>query len=521
MADERISGIVDVPGHVDFIRNMVAGAHGVDVVILVIAADDGVMPQTREHLDILTLMGARSGLVALTKTDLVEKQRLASIVEDVRKYLVGTFLEKSALCCISNLTGEGFDDFFQALNEAVSTCQARDSSGLFRLWVERVFHVHGFGTVLSGVPTSGQVQVGDKLKLLPDGLTGRVRKLEVYGKSAQTGLAGECVALNLTNIDPATLARGKVLVEDGAFTTVSMAEAELWILDDRPRPLEDYSEVHLYIGTAEVMAHVAILDAPQIAPGESRLVQLRLNKPLGLAAGDRFVIRASMAGLAQGRLTTIGGGRILGTGNKRLRRNRPWTLATLSARRDALDHPTAWCATHLREANAPLTIEVLARRAQRRIETVQSAIEQLRKQGEILPVESKGFVHRDTLEQAKQKVTEALETFHADNPTRMGIVQEELQKQVDIDPAVCNLALEEAIQKGAVVHRNRVLALAGLDVQLSEQEQALCRRIEQTLHQGHLRPPPAGGSGPIAGRCIEPIGGYAPVAFRSWSSRSA
>jgi len=260
MADKRILGIVDVPGHVDFIRNMAAGAHGVDVVILVVAADDGIMPQTREHLDILTLMGVRYGLVAVTKIDLVEDELKEIVIEEVGDFVRGTFLEAAGICPISNVTGEGFDGFFAALNRAVDAAETRGRAGLFRQWVERSFHVRGFGTVVSGIPTSGEVRVGDRLTLVPGGEVGRVRGMEVYGQGADVGRAGECVALNLADIDTAQLTRGKVLCQGDCFEPVTMVEAELTLLASVPRAVRDYVEVHVHVGTAEIMANVALLE---------------------------------------------------------------------------------------------------------------------------------------------------------------------------------------------------------------------------------------------------------------------
>ena len=201
LADKRVVGIVDVPGHVDFIRNMVAGAHGIDVVIFVVAADDGIMPQTHEHLHILTLMGLRHGLVALTKIDLVDAARRDFVIQDLRRLLAKTFLAKAPICPLSNITGEGFDGFFDSLNEVVDACGDRPCSGRFRLWVEDVFTIRGSGTVITGIPTRGRVRPGDELHLLPAGLSGHVRRMQVYGEDATEGRAGECVALNIPELD--------------------------------------------------------------------------------------------------------------------------------------------------------------------------------------------------------------------------------------------------------------------------------------------------------------------------------
>ena len=184
LADDRIVGVVDVPGHVDFIRNMVAGAHGLDVVIFVVAADDGIMPQTHEHLHILTLMGVRHGLVVLTKIDLVEPARRQQVSEELHRLLAGTFLAGAPICPISNVTGEGFDRFFDALNQVVNACEDRPSTGVFRVWVEDVFTIRGAGTVVTGIPTRGLVRVGDELHLLPPGLCAHVRRMQVYGADA-------------------------------------------------------------------------------------------------------------------------------------------------------------------------------------------------------------------------------------------------------------------------------------------------------------------------------------------------
>ena len=211
LADKRVVGIVDVPGHVDFIRNMVAGAHGIDVVIFVVAADDGIMPQTHEHLHILTLMGLRHGLVALTKIDLVDAARRDFVIQDLRRLLAETFLADAPICPISNITGEGFDDFFDALNRAVDACGDRPCAGPFRLWVEDAFTIRGTGTVVTGIPTHGRVRPGDELHLLPAGLAGHVRRMQVYGEDATEGSAGECVALNIPELDHEAVRRGMAL----------------------------------------------------------------------------------------------------------------------------------------------------------------------------------------------------------------------------------------------------------------------------------------------------------------------
>ncbi len=381
LADDRIVGVVDVPGHVDFIRNMVAGAHGVDVVIFVVAADDGIMPQTHEHLHILTLMGLRHGLVALTKIDLVEPQRRDFVVGDLRRLLAKTFLANAPICPISNISGEGFEGFFDALNQVVAACEDRPSTGCFRVWVEDVFTLRGPGTVITGIPSSGVVRAGDALTLLPTGLDGHVRRMQVYGADATEARAGECVALNLPEIDHANVRRGMVLCSSDAVTPVTMAEGALRILDSVKGQVDDFLEAHLHVGTASVLARVAMLETTEMVAGQEQMVQLRLAEPLPLVPGDRFVLRANLAAQGQSGLITVGGGRILGVSNIRLRRKKPWTLNLLAARRAALDDPGLWCEQMLRESSTPLTPRDLQRKCLLRPEEMTAVLEKLRAQG--------------------------------------------------------------------------------------------------------------------------------------------
>jgi len=489
MADERIVGIVDVPGHVDFIRNMVAGAHGVDVVLFVIAADDSIMPQTREHLDILTLMGCRHGLVALTKIDLIDEELREIVLADVREFVRGTFLEGAPVCPLSNVTFEGYDAFFKALNQVVDRVRPHETIGLFRVWVERVFSLRGIGTVVSGIPTSGEARVGDRLRVLPGGQAGRVRGLQVYGKEAEVGRAGECVAVQLSDLSAEAVGRGKVLAKGDAYAAVTMAEADLRLLPHVPAPLEDYAEVHLHVGTGEAMAHVAVLDGREILPGESRLVQLRLAEPLAVAAGDRFVVRGSLAGLAGGQVTTLGGGRILGTSDTRLRRDRPWTLRALAERRDALDSPQAWAALMLKEAGEPVGADELARRSALQPAVLAEMLDRLRADGTALEAAGGRLIHRGVVDAGRQAVVAALETFHAESPLREGMEEAALASAAGAAAGVFRPALESLLADGTVQRRGTVLALAGQGARLSEADAAAKDRIASALAEAGLEPP--------------------------------
>ncbi len=498
LSDNRVVGVVDVPGHVDFIRNMVAGAHGVDVVILVVAADDGIMPQTHEHLAILTLMGLRHGLVALTKIDLVAPERRAARVEEVRRLLARTFLAEAPICPVSTITGEGFDGFFDALNEVVSACEPRPCSGLFRVWVEDVFTIRGQGTVLTGIPSSGAVRIGERLELQPPGLASHVRRMQVYGEDAAEGRAGECVALNLPEVDHLAVKRGILLCAPGTITPVSMVEAELRILESIRDPVEDFLEAHLHVGTASVMTRVALLEAAELAAGQRQMVQLRLSQPLPLAPGERFVLRANLPSHGQSGLTTIGGGRILGISNVRLRRNRPWTLSALAARRDALDDPAAWCEQMLRESPLPLSSEEVRRRCLMPRGEMAALLEWLDGQGRAVRLPGGAWVHSSLIETASHKMMSALGAFHTANPQRAGMEQDELFSTASVAREVCAAAVEIMVKTGRLDRKGTILAQAGWSVRLPDPDEQFCEQVETAFKNAKwTAPSPAELSGAL------------------------
>jgi len=491
LADDRIVGVVDVPGHVDFIRNMVAGAHGVDVVIFVVAADDGIMPQTREHLHILSLMGLRHGLVALTKIDLVEANRSQLVIEDLRRLLAGTFLANAPISPISNITGEGYENFFDALNQVVTACEDRSSAGVFRVWVEDVFTIRGPGTVITGIPSSGLVRIGDPLTLLPAGLAGHVRRMQVYGDDATEARAGECVALNLPELGHEQVRRGMVLCASDAVAPVTMAEAELRILDSVKGKVDDFVEAHLHVGTASVLARVAMLEVTEMTAGQRQMVQLRLAEPLPLVPGDRFVVRANLPAQDQIGLATIGGGRILGVSNVRLRRMKSWTFNSLAARRDALDDPARWCELMLRESGLPLPVSDLQKICLLRSEEMTAILEKLRADGRVVSLPGGTLTHSAVVEAAAAKMLAAVTSFHTANPQRAGLAREELFSLVGGPADICELAAASLASAKRIERQGVVFTQAGWSARITDRDQQLSERISEVF-QG------AGWAGPAA-----------------------
>jgi selenocysteine-specific elongation factor len=489
LADKRVVGIVDVPGHVDFIRNMVAGAQGIDVVIFVVAADDGIMPQTHEHLHILTLMGLKHGLVALTKVDLVDAARRDYVIQDLRRLLAGTFLANAPICPISNITGEGYDGFFDSLNQTVEACSDRSCTGPFRLWVEDAFTIRGAGTVVTGIPTHGRICLDDELHLLPAGLSGHVRKMQVYGENASEGNAGECVALNIPELEHEAVRRGTLLSGSNLFEPVTMAEVELQILKSVSVNIEDHLEVQFHVGTASVSAHLAMLDETTMTGGQKRFVQLRLASPLPLVPGERFVVRANITGTGGSGLTTIGGGQILGLSNTRLRRKKSWTLELLAARREAIADPLRWCEQMVRESEAPATVASLRKKCWSRPEEIAGALEKLRVENRVVSAPGGGWLHREVIQKLGENILAAIQTFHTANPQRVGVSREELLATLKANPVFLDAALNSLCQSKQLEKHIALLARAGWKAQVPDRDRNLCDQIAAKLKQAGWSPP--------------------------------
>jgi len=370
----RRIAVVDVPGHERFVKSMVAGATGLDLVCLVIAADEGVMPQTREHLDICELLGVRRGLVVLTKRDLVDDEWLALVSQDVRAACAGTFLAGAPLVPVSTKTGAGMDDLRAAIAAQLDALPPRAPTGVFRLPIDRVFTMKGFGTVVTGTILGGEVALGDELAVLPSGRAARVRGLEVHGAAVPRALAGHRAALNLSGVAAGDLARGDLLAHPGRVAASHILDVELRYLPTAPGPLPRRSKVLVHHGTAQVLASLVLVDAtgpspaprgepagspppratgpspaPRdgLAPGQTALAQLRLDAatPLGALPGDRFIVRGFVATATHG--STIGGGRVIRVLAPKARKGAAHaeTVASLAAARHeqriALDVQTA------------------------------------------------------------------------------------------------------------------------------------------------------------------------------------
>ncbi|XXF79153.1 selenocysteine-specific translation elongation factor [Myxococcaceae bacterium GXIMD 01537] len=492
--DGTAAGVVDVPGHERFVKAMAAGAGGVDLAVLVVAADEGVMPQTREHLDICRLLGVRAGVVALTKSDLLAElgeEWLALVKADLAALTAGTFLEGAPVVPVSAKHGVGLDALKAALTRAARGLPARPSDGPAFLPVDRAFSIKGFGTVVTGTLLSGTLAAEESVSLLP-GHEGplRVRGLQVHGAPARQARAGERTAANLTGVEPEAISRGMVLVRHGELPQTRMLDVELQLLPSVEAPLPRRRKLLLHLGTAQVEATVALLDLERLEPGEAGLAQLRLAGPLTALAGQRFILRGSRA--LPGRGATVAGGRVLSIAPPRRRKGASAVVAPL---RDAdAQGQVAWL---LRQAGYPgLTQQALFGRSGLPPKVLSRALELLGARGaaHLVDRERRLYLSGEVLEGLQRRALAVLAAFHEREPMREGLSREELRQRLsaELDPRVFQRVAQALVDAGSVELEKELVRLKGRGRTLSVNEEAARARLAAELSAAGLAPPTVG-----------------------------
>lgn len=483
LADGDVLGFVDVPGHEKLVRNMLAGATGIDHVMLVVAADDGPMPQTREHLAILDLLGLSQGVVALTKCDLVDEARLAEVGAEIRELLAPTGLAQAPLIPVSSVTGQGIAELQAHLETARAPGASASAQGQFRLAIDRSFTLSGIGTVVTGTAVAGRVAVGDRLLLSPTGLEVRVRGIHAQNRQADSGHAGQRLALNLAGVEKAQVARGHWLLAEALHAPTERLDVRLHLLPGEAKALAHWTPVHLHLGAEDVNARVVLLEGDALKPGRSALVQLDLDRPIGALHGDRFILRDQSA------LRTLGGGTVIDIFPPPTRRHKAQRLAALQALEQAT--PAAALAALLAQ-EPPYGID------SPRFATLWNLPPQA--QTELLAaVPHRSLVDggrsllfaTGQLERYATRVTEVLGAFHRKSPDSPGLTQEQLTRQVRDKPGtgVFVLLLQMLVKDGTLRRSGPHLALAGHEVTLQGVEKQIWERIKPWLDEGGIHPP--------------------------------
>lgn len=473
--DDLTVGIVDVPGHERLVRNMLAGAGGIDVVLLVIAADEGIMPQSREHLAICNLLRIRAGLIAVTKSDLVEEEWLDLVVDETKKFVRGTFLENSPVIPVSSKTGVNIETLKDEIKKLALTIRQKPSGGLFRLPIDRVFTLKGFGTVITGTALAGSISVDEHLEILPAGINTKVRGLHSHGKAIRKAYAGQRVAINLQSVEKEDIGRGDVAVTPSRFSQTKSANVFLELLEGAP-DLKTKSLVHFYSGTSEVIARVVLFETDVLKASGQCYAQLRLQAPVVLMSGDRYIIRRFSP------LETLGGGLVLDPAPGRRRR------------KDGIDDLVMLYTGTLEEKIAVKTGQAGIRGVSSgsiygwiddEISAIGNAIRNLTASG-ILMSRDDLLIHRTACMLLQEKLVSLLLEFHKKNPLKPGLQKEEARTSLGIEPDIFSFVIEKSDR--IIVDRN-LLRLKDFKVSLTGVEEAYSSGILELLNRNGFQPP--------------------------------
>jgi len=412
-------GIVDVPGHERLIKNMLAGAGGIDIVLMVIAADEGIMPQTREHLAICELLKIQAGIIALTKADLVNEEWIELMVDEVKGFAKGTFLENSEIIPVSSRTGLNIELLKEKIREAAQSVRPKLIEGLFRLPVDRVFTLKGFGTVVTGTAVSGKISIDNTVEILPSGIKSKVRGLQSHGRSVEKAYAGQRIGINLQGVDRESLKRGDIVVSTDRFVPTKVVDARLELLKDAP-DIKSRSLVHFYSGTSEIIARIVIYDRDNAGGGDSCYCQFRLQDPVVLLSGDRYIIRRFSP------LETIGGGEILDP-HPAKRKKREGIGDLILLEKGSIKEKIE--AKIKMSGLQGFSVSQVEGWIKGNIPEIMAAIEQLVKQGVIVKSQDILF-HKDAFNNFKEALTSELAIFHKENPLKTGMPKEELKARL-------------------------------------------------------------------------------------------
>lgn len=491
LPDGTVAGVVDVPGHERFVKAMVAGAGGVDLAVLVVAADEGVMPQTREHLDICRLLGVKGGVIAVTKADLLPDlgaEWLELLEQDLRALVKGTFLDEAAIIPCSSRTGQGLEDLKKAIAAVARSLPARPSEGPVYLPVDRAFSVKGFGTVVTGTLMSGHLALEEAVSLLP-GLVGplRVRGLQVHGKPVEKVAAGQRTAINLAGVEADAVSRGMALVRHDELPESRMLDVELTLLPAADTPLPRRKKLLLHLGTAQVECTVALLDRESLDPGQTAFAQLRLASPLAALPDQRFILRGAQA--LQGRGATIAGGRVLAVSPARRRKGASQVLAPL-VDADA-DRRVAWLLEQ--SGYRGFTARELFARSGAAPKQVTRALELLSTRGQaiLLDKERRLYLSGEVFGKLRARALALVEDFHAREPLKEGLPKEELRRRLsqDLDPKLFAKLLPALEAEGKVEVQGDVVRVRGKGRALTADDQGDRARVVEALAKAGLAPP--------------------------------
>ncbi len=477
-------GIVDVPGHEGLIKNMLAGVGGIDIVMLVIAADEGIMPQTREHLAICDLLRVKKGIIALTKTDMVEKDWLALVQDEVRDFVKGTFLEKSTIVPVSSKTGENLPALVAELAKLSNEVAPKSSNGILRLPIDRVFTMKGFGTVITGTLLSGTISTDQEIEIVPKGIKTKVRGMQSHNQAVQRSVAGQRTAVNLQGIEKNQLSRGDTIVSAGFFTPTKTLDAKLDLLKQAPRGLKTGARIRFYNTTQEAIGRITVLGSNVIAPGEETYVQLRLDQPVIVQHGDRYILRFYSP------METLGGGMVL---TPHTRRHKTATMQESLKDLDTLEKGTLEEILGLFISGKGLAgmeeAEAIGAVAADK-QSILSALAALTQKKTAQRVDNL-YVHATHLGTLEKKVVDFIKQYHKDNPLKPGLDKEELKGmlRMRVSAKILNTTIDGLVKKKQIEAEGSKLKVPGFKAARGAIQDEVKNKIVEAITKGGTQPP--------------------------------
>lgn len=483
------AAIVDVPGHERFIRHMLAGAFGVDMVLFTIAADEGVMPQTREHMDIIELLGVEKGIIVITKKDMVDEEWLMLMEEEIKEYVDKSILKEAPIVAVSAVTGEGIQELLTVIEETAETVKEKPVFGQARLPIDRVFTIAGFGTVVTGTLWSGQINVGDSLELMPVQKQVKVRTLQVHNDKVNTAYAGQRVAVNLQGIEVSEIKRGYLLASAESLTPSYRVDTRLRLLSSSPRSLKNWNRVRFHLGTDEALGRVVLLDRDELLAGEESYAQIVMEKPVVAYKGDPFVLRFYSP------VQTIGGGRIIEPCAARQKRFREDVLDELTVKEEGTLYDVI---LHEMESDSRdvFTVSDLAKRTGSEEKRIVEEIRQLIDDEKAIDIGNKGafFISQLGLQQIGEQIIRTIKDYQNKFPLRQGYPKEDMRSRMfkQINSKIFNAILNNLEQQRAIVSKNNLVSLPGHKAEPGAQELAAIKKIVQIMNEEIFSPPGPG-----------------------------
>jgi selenocysteine-specific elongation factor len=478
-----VAGIVDVPGHERFVHNMLAGAAEMDMVLFIVAADEGVMPQTIEHLEILQLLHAKRGVIVLTKCDLVDDEWLELVKEDVAERVRGTFLDGAPMIAVSAVTGEGLDELVRVMDAVAQEVPPKATDRPFRLPIDDTFVKAGFGTIVRGAIFSGQVRVGEEVEVVPKGIVTRVRSLHTYGKPTEIAVAGQRAAMNLGGVERETIERGDVVCHPTTWRASDRMDVAVRLLPSAPRPMKDGVPVRFHIGTAERIGRVFFFDRNELKPSEETFAEIRLDKPVACAWGDLFVIRSYSP------MVTLGGGKVIEPHPLQRRRRRVAEEFHRIAEKSRSEKD--FVVTLLREHPNGVTVREIAQRLFLSTERARQIAEALIAEGVAFSLDGQTLLWQEQVRRLRDSIIVTLRRFHTERPLRRGMPKETLRSLVAPDMAV-NLfetLLQHFAQISVIVVERETVQLPTHEIRLTEEQRQWAERMERKAKTAGFAPP--------------------------------